>query len=156
MATRVLHLPVFAVSLAVCVALGWGLAELSGMPLWASITIVTVAVLANGFLATVEDCSPGGFENPDGTATPRWLIVFGAITKWAGIGLLLLMSAFFAALFDNAPKPATATSAPLLIAMVTAPLLMALWFFNRNRFRWSAWVAAALIVLGILVNVLAE
>jgi drug/metabolite transporter (DMT)-like permease len=156
MATRVLHQPVFAVSLAVCVALGWGLAELSGMPLWASITIVTVAVLANGFLATVEDYSPGGFENPDGTATPRWLIVFGAITKWVGIGLLLLMSAFFAALFDNAPKPVTATSAPLLIAMVTAPLLMALWFFNRNRFRWPAWVAAALIVLGVLVNVLAK
>ena len=37
--------------------------------------IVVVAVLVNGLLATVEDDLPGGFNNPDGSATPPYVAV---------------------------------------------------------------------------------
>jgi hypothetical protein len=35
------------------------------------VIVVLLAILANGFIAKVEDNSPGGFNNPDG----KWLNV---------------------------------------------------------------------------------
>lgn len=39
--------------------------------------IVAGAVLINGFVATLEDDLPGGFNNPDGSQTPRYAKVTG-------------------------------------------------------------------------------
>jgi hypothetical protein len=39
---------------------------MSGLPFWAGVAIVAVALFANGIVAEVEDRAPGGFNNPDG------------------------------------------------------------------------------------------
>ena len=60
----------------------------SGMAYWPALGIVLVAFLVNGFVATVEDDLPGGFNNPDGTDTPAYMSTVRWIVR--GIGLVAL------------------------------------------------------------------
>ena len=69
----------------------------AGIPLWAAIGIMGLALLANGALAQLEDDLPGGFNNPAGDATPpyaRWVRLgwrtLGAIAAAAVLGMLAL------------------------------------------------------------------
>jgi hypothetical protein len=54
--------------------------------------MVASAILANGLFATLEDDLPGGLNNPDGKATPRYAVVVGWVARGAGLllGSLLL------------------------------------------------------------------
>jgi hypothetical protein len=51
-------------SIAAATAFGSLLAWISGMPIWGGIAIIAMALVVNGIAATVEDNSPGGFNNP--------------------------------------------------------------------------------------------
>jgi hypothetical protein len=51
---------------------------------------VAVAVLINGFVAALEDDLPGGFNNPDGSETPRYALAAGWALRIIGAILLLL------------------------------------------------------------------
>jgi hypothetical protein len=57
-----------------------------GLSYWATMAILVGASLLNGFVAAVEDDIPGGFNNPDGTATPRYVVVL----KWVFRGFVAL------------------------------------------------------------------
>ena len=46
-------------------ALAFGLHALSGLNFWISLVMVVCAMLLNGYIATIEDDWPGGFNNPD-------------------------------------------------------------------------------------------
>jgi len=59
----------------------------SGWSFWWVFGIGAAAILANGLVATVEDDLPGGFNNPDGKATPRYVVLVGWVVR--GVGLLL-------------------------------------------------------------------
>jgi len=50
-------------SIVASIAFGSLLARISGMPVWGGIGIIAVALVVNGIVATVEDNSPGGFNN---------------------------------------------------------------------------------------------
>ncbi len=52
--------------------------------------IVAGAMLINGWVATFEDDLSGGFNNPDGTSTPRYAIVasWGLLAPGAVLALL--------------------------------------------------------------------
>ena len=74
-----------------------GLASISKMGFWWSFLIVAGAILINGWIATFEDDLPGGFNNPDGTSTPRYAIVaswgfrvLGAVLALLCVGMLAL------------------------------------------------------------------
>jgi hypothetical protein len=57
------------VHIAVAAAIG-GLVTAFTPARWAAVSLwVSAAMLANGAVATVEDASPGGFDNPDGSST---------------------------------------------------------------------------------------
>ena len=43
------------------------------VPLWIAASVALAALLINGLVATIEDDLPGGFNNPDGTTTPRYI-----------------------------------------------------------------------------------
>jgi hypothetical protein len=51
--------------------------------------VAIVAVLLNGFVAVFEDDLPGGFNNPDGTQTPRYAL----FTLWSFrvVGVLFIL-----------------------------------------------------------------
>jgi len=69
----------------------------SGLRIWWVVALVAVAVLINGFVATLEDDLPGGFNNPDGSDTPgyalaaRWALrIIGAIVLLLCVAALAL------------------------------------------------------------------
>jgi hypothetical protein len=59
------------------------------MPFWWAFVIVAGALVVNGWVANLEDDLPGGFNNPDGAAIPR----YAAITGWVVRGLGVLLAA---------------------------------------------------------------
>ena len=79
-----------AVSVALVAAIAAGLNHWVSLGYWASFLIVGGAILVNGVVATVEDDLPGGFNNPDGTDTPRYISYF----SWMGRGLMLVVIGF--------------------------------------------------------------
>jgi hypothetical protein len=76
--------------LLVVAMLAAGLTSISGMKFWWAFLIVAGAILINGWVATLEDDLPGGFNNPDGTHTPRYAIVTGWIVRALGAVLVVL------------------------------------------------------------------
>lgn len=75
--------------LIVVAVLAAGLSAISGMGFWWAFLVVAAAILINGWVATLEDDLPEGFNNPDGTHTPSYAVVTG----WAirGLGVLLVV-----------------------------------------------------------------
>ena len=49
----------------VVVALAIALHKVSTLNFWACLVLVVGAMLLNGYIATIEDDWPGGFNNPD-------------------------------------------------------------------------------------------
>jgi hypothetical protein len=62
-------------------------ARLTNLNFWPVFAITIVAMLINGWVATLEDDLTGGFINPDGTATPRYAVVVMWVLR--GIGMLI-------------------------------------------------------------------
>jgi len=88
-----------SVFLAVVSSLAALLSWASELHFWWAFLLVAGAIFANGLLATLEDDLPGGFNNPDGTHTPKYVrgVAF-AVRLLAGICLLLIclaMGLFF-------------------------------------------------------------
>lgn len=82
-----------AVWLGVVALIGAGLSAISGIAFWWAFLIVAAAVLINGWVATLEDDLPGGFNNPDGTHTPRYAVVTGWVVRGLGMVLVVLFAA---------------------------------------------------------------
>jgi hypothetical protein len=61
-----------SVHVAVCLAVGGLVAAFTPAKWLAAAFWVSAALYINGSLATVEDARPGGFDNPDGSATPSF------------------------------------------------------------------------------------
>jgi hypothetical protein len=67
------------IHIAVCVSIG-GLIAAFTPAKWLAVSFwVSAAMFINGSLAVVEDARPGGFDNPDGSATPPFARGWGAI-----------------------------------------------------------------------------
>lgn len=75
-----------AISVLAIAAASAGIAAVAGWSFLLVFLVVAIAILANGLFATLEDDLPGGFNNPDGTATPRYALVVSWVVR--GIGLL--------------------------------------------------------------------
>ena len=73
--------------------IGAGLSAISGLAFWWAFLIVAAAILINGWVATLEDDLPGGFNNPDGTHTPRYAVVTGSVVRGLGAILFLVFAA---------------------------------------------------------------
>ena len=74
-----------------------GLSAWQHLPFWPTVLIALAAILVNGWVATLEDDLPGGFNNPDGTHTPKYVVVVTWVVRTIGVivgisllGMLLL------------------------------------------------------------------
>ncbi len=56
---------IFCISMTIASALALGLHALSGLNFWIRLLIVVCGMLLNGYIATIEDDWPGGFNNPE-------------------------------------------------------------------------------------------
>ena len=75
----------------VAAGLAAGISKVSGLGFWWALLIVAFAIGINGFIATLEDDLPGGFNNPDGTATPRYAKYVGWVLR-SIIAIFLLVA----------------------------------------------------------------
>lgn len=129
-----------------CIAIGilaLAVSWLVPVPIVPIMAVLLVAVVANGVLATLEDDLPGGFNNPDGTDTPRYAryaIQVARVVKWFFLaGLCLLGAALaLASLEPDADRP-------FAVGLGMACVLFAGSLFKQSR--WALW-AALLVGLG--------
>jgi len=113
----------------------WRFSHLGVIPAFA---ISFSALLANGLFLTLEDDSPGGFNNPDGLATPRYAKVMAAVFRIAFPVLCLLLAAL---LFMSASDVGLTTARGLaLLCLGLAPVCGYIAYRTERR-----------IVLGMLV-----
>ena len=96
---------------------------------WVVFILAALATLANGLLATVEDDLPGGFNNPDGTNTPRYVErLRGIVWRTVALFVLLLAAAFAWVAFTSGD-----TRSGIWAVGVAAILVIALFAFRRKR-----------------------
>jgi hypothetical protein len=67
-----------------------------GVNVWLAVAIAVVALVANGLLAQLEDDVPGGFNNPDGANTPKYVKVVAWAVRGIGAVAVVLIVAVFA------------------------------------------------------------
>lgn len=77
-----MNLRAACIHVAVCVIVGGLVAAFTPAKWLAASFWISAAMYINGSLAYVEDALPGGFDNPDGSATPSFAKGVGA-TKYA-------------------------------------------------------------------------
>jgi hypothetical protein len=76
----------------ICVIAGALLSYFSGLSFGYSALICIVAMLINGFVATIEDELPDGFNNPDGEVIAKQtkLVVAVRVVIWFSFTLIVL------------------------------------------------------------------
>jgi len=73
-------------SVAVIAVIAAAISHLTELDFVPTVLIVGGALIGNGLIATVEDDLPGGFNNPDGADTPKYV----SAAFWAGRALMLI------------------------------------------------------------------
>lgn len=61
---KLIHLPSFLTAVCIAALAGWFLHWVTGLGFLPSFAIGAAALLINGWIATIEDNQPGGFDNP--------------------------------------------------------------------------------------------
>ncbi len=69
-----------------------GIASTMGANFWVALAIAIGALLVNGLFATLEDDLPGGFNNPEGTATPKYVGLVAWSVRAVGVVCLALIA----------------------------------------------------------------
>jgi hypothetical protein len=100
------------------------------------VIIVVAALLINGFIATVEDDLPGGFNNPHGTRTPRYASVTARVVKWGVASLLWFFAVWF---LTSAFNAITRSEIALWVGFALSCLLSSLALLGS--YRWALWTA---------------
>ena len=74
----------------VVIAVAFGLSRWASLNFWVMLAIVAGGVLINGFVVTLEDDLPGGFNNPDGTQPPGYTRITAKIVRGLFVVFVLL------------------------------------------------------------------
>lgn len=106
-------------------------------------------MLVNGLLATLEDDLPGGFNNPDGTATPVYASRIASAGKWT---LSITLVVFAIAFVQSGLSGGTRSELPFVAGIAIACLLFAVSLFVRRT--WLLLAALASGFAGIAISAL--
>jgi hypothetical protein len=115
--------------------------------------VVIGALIVNGLVATLEDDLPGGFENPDGTHTPRYARIVVRIGRWGLAALLWASGATFLALgISTGGRGAAATGIGGFLACV----LLSIVLLRRRRTTLGGTSWRDLVVLHLRARLLGD
>jgi hypothetical protein len=138
---------VFLPTIAVLAAIAFGASHALGLSFLPVLALTVAAVLVNGLLATLEDDLPGGFNNPDGTATPVYASRTASFGKWVvSIALIVFAIAFV----QSGLSGGTPSELPFVAGIAIACLLFAVALFVRRT--WLLLAALASGFAGIIVS----
>ena len=74
-------IPIQLISWSFVIGVTFSISYWTGLNFWILLPIIAGAMLINGLVATFEDDLPGGFNNPDGTQTPRYVKITTKIIR---------------------------------------------------------------------------
>ena len=95
------------------------------LPFLVAFPIIVFAILVNGLVATLEDDLPGGFNNPDGTATPPYVARVARIVRWTAVVFLWPFVAIAAyAIVVASDRSSRWSAAGLTVIFLAAALFM--------------------------------
>lgn len=120
-----------------------------GVPLGVILLIATIAVLVNGFVASLEDDLPGGFNRPDGWQESADASLLVKVARF-GLGLLLLL--FAAAFVLVYVVQGDRALIPLYVGCSLCCAISSFGLFARRA--WARWPALFALLAGVLVTVL--
>lgn len=104
---------------------------------------VVAAILANGLLATFEDDLPGGWSNPDGTKTPRYVGVVKETGRWS-LAILSAACALVLGFVEPIPQPEGSPDLPRIV-IAGGCALIAAGLVSRRR---ALSAVGAVVILG--------
>ena len=134
----------------VVVAAGLGLARLSGLSIWTALAIAAGAILANGLVATLEDDLPGGFTNPDGSATPPYVRIVSLIGRSAFVLALTACAAVFLLMASDAGWT-TLRGMSMASFAAAAPFAFVAVVLKRRTGLWGLLVFVGAPIVALLV-----
>lgn len=138
--TKLLDWRAFLSMMAVLCGLALVASHFLDVPLLPTFVVLVASVLVNGFVATLEDDLPGGFDNPDGTETPRYAQRIVRITRWI---LAILLCAFAFAFSVGGLREDVRAPVSLVVGVSSACVLLALALLRRSRpILWLALLTA--------------
>jgi hypothetical protein len=142
---------VFLPTIAVLAAVALGASYLLGFSFLPVFVLTVAAVLVNGLLATLEDDLPGGFNNPDGTATPAYASRIALAGRWV-LGVALV--AFGIAFALSGAAAGNRSELPFIAGIALACLLFSVALFVRRT--WLLLAALASGFGGIAISALSH
>ena len=107
-----------------------------GLPFLPTLVMLAAALFANGLVAVLEDDLPGGFNNPDGTATPAYASRIATGARWL---LAVLLLAFAVAFCVSGLSPTNETPVPFVAGISLACALLSVALISQRR--WVLWAA---------------
>jgi hypothetical protein len=134
----------FAIGLAIVAGLAFAASMTFGLGFLPTFALALAGLLVNGFIATAEDDLPGGFNNPDGTHTPRYARRLMTVGRW-GIGLLIWGFGTTVLVLGIVSEQRGATILGASIFLACALFSVAV----LKRRRWALWSAILCAVAGI-------
>jgi hypothetical protein len=140
---------VFLPTIAVLAAVAFGASYLLGFSFLPIFALTVAAVLVNGLLATLEDDLPGGFNNPDGTATPVYASRIPSVGKWV---LSIALVAFAIVFVQSGLTGGNPSELPSVAGIAMACILFACSLFVRRT--WLVVAALASGFGGIVISAL--
>lgn len=104
---------------------------------------VVAAIFANGLLAAFEDDLPGGWSNPDGTKTPRYVVVVKETGRWS-LAILGAACALVLGFVEPIQQPEGSPDLPRIV-IAGGCALIAAGLASRRR---ALSAVGALVILG--------
>ncbi len=144
---KIKSLPLFIVWLLICGLIAFGISAICNIPFSVLFGLIAFGLIANGVVAELEDRAAGGFLNPEGTTTPRWLPVVITIARSVGAALIFVIGV---TLFFALPEQSSLASTWVLRGTIfLGSLLIALTLLCRKRVRLVVWTAVVVLLIGI-------
>ncbi len=126
----------FLTIVAVLGGLAFAASRILEVPLIPALAILVAAVLVNGFIATLEDDLPGGFNNPDGQSTPTYASLVSSGVKWLLVAMLLVFGIAFSV---SGLSPENEAPISLVVGIGLACILFSVAILAKRR--WALWAA---------------
>ena len=119
----------------------------SGLSVWVTASIVAVALVLNGLLLGLEDDLPGGFSNPSGADTPRYVKVVAVVVH---VILVLACGALAVLFLLLADQAGWSTARGLALTAFSIGSVCGYVAIKHNR-RWGLAGLAIFVACPILI-----
>lgn len=137
---------IFIIWLAFCSAIAFAAQLIFDVSFLMAFTLVTLALIANGVIAEIEDYLPGGFLNEDGSHTPRWLSIASLAAR--SVALLFIFICGINIIVMLPDQGSVLITWIFRVLFLVISVLLALMLLHRKRARMFLWMTIVIFTIG--------